>query len=88
MMPEPHSSEDVDARLEERARREAERAGSAKFGRRHVIQLVITVAVLAFIFVGVLPKVADYGSVWRTVTSMTLNGLVSSPVTSTLAAVA
>ena len=70
-MPQAPSSEDVDARLEERARREAERAGSAKFGRRQVIQLVITVAVLGFIFVGVLPKVADYGSVWRTVASMT-----------------
>jgi putative heme transporter len=70
-MPRTPIDEDVDAHLEARARREAERAGKARFGPRQVVQLVITLAVLALIFVGVLPKIADYGSVWKTVASMT-----------------
>jgi uncharacterized protein (TIRG00374 family) len=61
----------ADARLEERAQREAAHAQRARFGRRQVIQLVITVAVLALIFVGLLPKVADYSEVWPTITDMT-----------------
>jgi putative heme transporter len=60
-----------DARLEARAREEAERAKKAKFGLRQAIQLVITIVVLVLIFVFLLPKFADYGAVWKTITSMT-----------------
>src|SRR3954447_4443131 len=69
--PELAPASDADARLEERARREAAHAGKAHFGTRQIVQLVITVAVLALIFVGLLPKVADYSRVWPTITDMT-----------------
>ena len=71
MAPDFVANDDVEARLEERARREAARASKAKFGRRQIIQIVITVAVLVLIFVGVFPKIADYGAVWKTISNMT-----------------
>jgi uncharacterized membrane protein YbhN (UPF0104 family) len=71
MTSDPAVKSNVEARLEERARREAARATKAKFGRRQIIQIVITVAVLVLIFVGVFPKIADYGAVWKTISAMT-----------------
>jgi uncharacterized protein (TIRG00374 family) len=65
------ANEDPDARLEARAQREATRASKASFGPRQIIGIVITVAVLALIFVGVFPKIADYRAVWKTLTAMT-----------------
>jgi uncharacterized protein (TIRG00374 family) len=67
----PGTPGDPEDRLEARARREAARAGKAKFGTRQIVGIIITVAVLALIFVGVIPKVAAYSQVWKTITDMT-----------------
>jgi uncharacterized membrane protein YbhN (UPF0104 family) len=44
---------------------------SLRFTRKQIVQAVVTVVIVVAIFVGVIPKVADYGVVWSTVRSMT-----------------
>lgn len=38
---------------------------------KQVAQAIVTVAIVALIFVGVFPRIADYGEVWKTISAMT-----------------
>lgn len=42
-----------------------------RFSRKQIIQVLITIVVVGLIFVGVLPKIADYSLVWKTVRDLT-----------------
>jgi len=44
---------------------------------RRLVQIVVSVAVVAGIFIGVFPRIADYGDVWRTISDMTWLELVT-----------
>jgi uncharacterized protein (TIRG00374 family) len=38
---------------------------------KQVVQAIVTIAIVALIFVGVFPRIADYGEVWKTISAMT-----------------
>jgi putative heme transporter len=51
---------------------EVKRSGSKRrLSNKQIIQIVVSLAVVILIFVGVLPKIADYGEVWATIRAMT-----------------
>jgi putative heme transporter len=39
---------------------------------KQIVQAIVTVAIVALIFVGVFPRIADYGEVWKTISAMTM----------------
>jgi putative heme transporter len=46
-------------------------SGGPRFTRKQIVQAVVTVVIVVAIFVGVIPKIADYSLVWSTIQSMT-----------------